>query len=497
MPDTTRKYFKLLNYFQYSNVSTRVPIAIRVFWMDQSYEQRVTETAGTALFSTTDFRAGDIIFSCPSYISAQAVSSDPKLRHHLRSLLDSDLESGHGPALTEKLVLTLYLSLYSPLNAHAEPCLWRRELDVLPRQIQNGVWTTANLSDVSLGPAIGAKRNAAEAQWTRFASTICDFETWKWADSIISSRTIGLADARVSTTTTVFQKEFRVDGYTEEECVRLFQMSSEPDIVLVPILDLCNHAGPGRSARWDLTAPDGTIVVLADRDVATSDEITISYGDDKTNEELFFNYGFTVPRNPNWSVTITLPAPPEVLDHQRQEFWAAVHHHFGLSDRIRLTHATLTHTAKQQQQPDETDDEEKAEKRRQQDDKEPDSIMRYWQMERFLNLDESELAALLLTTSLSLFETESVLTYFSREYHTSHDEAQELSLKVISILRRTVCHRSDEIKHKLGNNIMNSDESGTVRTILLLDEQCGLAQISTELDRLQTYLLGPQTSPAN
>lgn len=166
------------------------------------------------------------------------------------------------------------------------------------------------------------------------ASTVCTFEDFKWADSVVSSRTIGMADARsVSTATLINFVPF--EGYTSQQVKMMFDLPDLPNLALVPVLDLCNHAGRRRTARWDFlpvesskTCAEDSLEILclvAEAELQAGDEITISYGDEKTNEELFYNYGFCDSDNPNWRISLLLQhdIDPKITGID-DEYWAMI-----------------------------------------------------------------------------------------------------------------------------------------------------------------------------
>ena len=78
---------------------------------------------------------------------------------------------------------------------------------------------------------------------------------------------------------------------------------------MVPIIDMINHSAKP-TAYYD-TTEEGDVVLLlkADAKVRQGDEITISYGRDKSPAEMLFSYGF-VDRAAN-AVSLVLPIFPE------------------------------------------------------------------------------------------------------------------------------------------------------------------------------------------
>lgn len=317
-------------------------------------EKRATAAAGNALFCTAAvISPGSVIRSFDSYITAHSVVSDEHLRRHLRSLDFSEL-----PLLNEKLVLTLYLAIYCPrsANSRARSCEHRSDINELPTSLQSSVWTREDLTGTQINAAIAAKQRLLERQWQALASGICTFEDFKWAESIISSRSIGLAEARPICSTPA--SPFSSPGYSSEEVTAMFDLPAFPNLALVPTLDLCNHAGNDRNARWDFasTAEEpvstktftqtgqsaGRLCLFAVSEIKKGQEITISYGDEKTNEELFFTYNFYIPGNPNWSVSLEMPVPPDAFERDDipgERYWAAVAKTHGITRFVRFTNS--------------------------------------------------------------------------------------------------------------------------------------------------------------
>lgn len=130
---------------------------------------------------------------------------------------------------------------------------------------------------------------------------------------------------------------------------RCFQVS-EDWFAIVPIIDMCNHdfnpnafvAIPNRK-KDKLTSQEGgesggaeeernsqqSIALEALRPIAAGEEITISYGDDYTNQRLYAQYGFVDSLNPRDCVTLPpLQLSPElvelVLDSMRKQAFFSV-----------------------------------------------------------------------------------------------------------------------------------------------------------------------------
>ena len=69
-------------------------------------------------------------------------------------------------------------------------------------------------------------------------------------------------------------------------------------IVMVPILDLCNHAR-GMGEKKNLTfsfSEDGSVVVKTSQNIKKDEGLRLTYGA-QSNSQLLLNYGFTIPNN--------------------------------------------------------------------------------------------------------------------------------------------------------------------------------------------------------
>lgn len=91
---------------------------------------------------------------------------------------------------------------------------------------------------------------------------------------------------------------------------------------LVPCLDMANHSTEA-NAYYEET-PGGDVVLLPrpDREFSGGDEITISYGSDKSAAEMLFSYGFLTPSSVAYSLTLPLsPLPEDPLGKAKQHIF--------------------------------------------------------------------------------------------------------------------------------------------------------------------------------
>lgn len=440
--------------------------------MPDKADRGTTTYAGNALYASVPVQHGEIIGTFDRIISAHAVLSDSVLQERLKSM---DFES--LPALNEKLILTLYLAIHCPVertdqDKEDHESNFRDVIEMLPVPIQVGVWREddQDLKRTQIFPAIQAKRRLLQTQWSALAPRNCTFETWKWADSIISSRSIGLSDARIESADSPMSSMAHdwTTVYNTDESTRMFSLPPEPNLVIVPVMDLCNHAGKERNARWELDQTSGSILLLAGRDIATGEEVTISYGDEKANEELLFNYNFTLPRNPNWSLTLTLPVPRDLSPPDAREdgrdYWHAVRERFGLLKVIRLTRAgpgIATHA--------ETSGTSR--------------FMAHWKAMDPLGLEAGQVAAILLSSSATVMNDGTLPLLFSEEESDDDDDDKASESAISQWTERVLAHLRDIVLDKQTNAIEARNQVGakSVAYLLLSDEIRGCQAVLTSL----------------
>lgn len=134
------------------------------------------------------------------------------------------------------------------------------------------------LIGTSLEAALNAKLDSLDREFTRLkekTSSIDWCQKWWW-------------DADSGTLT--FHDWKTVDAIYRSRALDL------PDTghAMVPCIDMANHASGNSTSAWYETDRDGNaILVLREgKDLASNDEITITYGDEKGACEMLFSYGF-------------------------------------------------------------------------------------------------------------------------------------------------------------------------------------------------------------
>ncbi|BFZ57964.1 hypothetical protein PYCC9005_005021 [Savitreella phatthalungensis] len=353
--------------------------------------------AGNALFANATFDVGDSMASFPpdAYFSAHSlVKTYPPLRRLLSSQLDNP------NARWEKWILSLalVLAISSSHNDSSHP--WEVYARSLPGpHPQSGVWDHDHLAQRSLqATSIGA---AIEAKQRVVGSV----EVWAWAESIVSSRSIGVGDAREADVSLTEADEV-VGGLIERGLPEVC------DLLLVPLLDMCNHADD-HTVVWDIDSHDN-VILHAKRPLEEGDELTLSYGNDKTNAELFFNYGFVLDANsrkPSHTYTLQLP-DPQHDGNAIQGFWRNVTHTIGLSPRVTFKVRSQQSDAAEQQEAD------------------------YW---ADIIPDDEHVAAVYLATEPTLLQDDAIFTLFGE---SGCDGGPERRLQVANFLIHELTSRS-------------------------------------------------------
>ncbi|KAJ2664485.1 hypothetical protein IWW48_000738 [Coemansia sp. RSA 1200] len=150
-----------------------------------------------------------------------------------------------------------------------------------------------------------------------------DFEGFKWATSIVLSRTVSLQSCRA------------LAGEQDSHCPH-----AEDDRALVPLLDMLNHSNEPL-ARWSVDC-DGAVSVFlnvpansirSDATEHSAVELTFSYGL-KPNTEWVYEYGFMPESNSHdaWPYFTPVSGSPSFVDIKRM--WML---ELGLTPRAMLS----------------------------------------------------------------------------------------------------------------------------------------------------------------
>jgi hypothetical protein len=89
-----------------------------------------------------------------------------------------------------------------------------------------------------------------------------------------------------------------------------------PDVgqCMVPVLDMVNHSSQPNAYYEHISSSGVSLVMRPDKFLEVGSEITISYGDVKSEAEMLFSYGFIDEQSINKSLVLTLePFPDDPL----------------------------------------------------------------------------------------------------------------------------------------------------------------------------------------
>ena len=243
------------------------------------YEVVNIKDKGGGLIASCDISEGTLIQSWApgTYFTAAEAFKDENFIDKVR-LKHEELHSA------EKVVMSTYLAIF-----RNEKTKWTDLIAKLPEDYQTPIWETDLEVEFkripSLWKAIEAKRTYMVRCWTSLGQPAAP-EDYQWAESIITSRCIALPT--------------RPEG----------------ELALVPQLDMCNHSFDP-NVRWE--HKDGTIQLMATSEIPAGTELLLSYGPEKTNQQLYFGYGFTLPCK-NWNLTIFFQ--PDDEDEKWTNYWA-------------------------------------------------------------------------------------------------------------------------------------------------------------------------------
>ncbi|KAL2112005.1 hypothetical protein VUR80DRAFT_8780 [Thermomyces stellatus] len=145
------------------------------------------------------------------------------------------------------------------------------------------------LQGTSLESAVNAKLTELTREFDHFREETEELHSWVdvWKDRSLSLRDWILADA-----------------WYRSRCLDLPKSGT----AMVPVIDMANHS-PTPMARYDESDDREAVLVLRhDASIARDDEVTITYGEDKSAAEILFSYGFIDTENSNRHLILPVPA---------------------------------------------------------------------------------------------------------------------------------------------------------------------------------------------
>ncbi|KAK4236276.1 hypothetical protein C8A03DRAFT_35843 [Achaetomium macrosporum] len=249
-----------------------------------------TEGKGYGVVSETDLSTVDTSPDTPALLTvphdlvlnAAAVDEYAKEDKNFRQLLDAvGHRSGRADVLLFLLVQTALASRYgNPSVGVSNP--WTKYLQFLPETVLvPTLWTEDErilLQGTSLEAAVNAKISALDAEFAVVRERSSAVACWRellWVAGLVS-----------------FTDWIRLDALYRSRCLEL-PRSGE---CMVPCIDMINHSATP-SAYYEENLRDEVVLLLRPGvSISNGDEITISYGNDKSAAEMLFSYGFIDPQ---------------------------------------------------------------------------------------------------------------------------------------------------------------------------------------------------------
>lgn len=174
---------------------------------------------------------------------------------------------------------------------------WTEYIKFLPGEVPvPTLWTEDErllLAGTSLEPALRAKLSALRSEFDFVQEKSSDIPCWNgmlWQTGAIH-----------------FKDWILLDAWYRSRCLEL-PKSGE---AMVPCLDMANHSSEP-TAYYEENSGDGVALLLRPGiSVSKGDEMTISYGDNKSAAEMLFSYGFLDRVSTKESLALPLEAFPD------------------------------------------------------------------------------------------------------------------------------------------------------------------------------------------
>ncbi|KAI8137815.1 hypothetical protein BJV82DRAFT_634147 [Fennellomyces sp. T-0311] len=215
--------------------------------------------------------------------ATRAIKNNLELCEALSKIDEEDLETFVRLPQQERFTLRLFLALQK-FSSKQKSSFWKPYIDVLPSLDDIRKTSILFLDDegsrtldgTGLSMPLRAKRMflKQELEVVKTAVEWMTFDMWLWANAIFWSRAISVGSSNTDDL-----------GY---------------DTVLLPFFDFANHS-MDPTIRWEPTKDGGIDLTPLDR--WRGNELFLSYGDDKPNQELLYLYGFTL----GWKPSMTAP----------------------------------------------------------------------------------------------------------------------------------------------------------------------------------------------
>ncbi|KAG0163183.1 hypothetical protein DFQ28_000299 [Apophysomyces sp. BC1034] len=236
----------------------------------QVFSVKIVKTAhaGHGLFAAKDVAANQVLMHIPQemLITAPRVLYFP----YIKPFCDK----------SDRVVLCLFLAHE---RFRAESSAWKPYVDSLPSDdfhqhnhlLHNPQW----VAGTSLAEAVKAKNASLRREHSELGLNWLTINMWIWADITFWSRVVELGNG---------------------------------ELTLAPFFDFANHS-LAPNIRWEQSA--GLDLVPFGEPITANTELVLSYGA-KSNKELLFLHGFSIPHNTEPS-TVTLPLARFLDDPQK------------------------------------------------------------------------------------------------------------------------------------------------------------------------------------
>ncbi|KAH8687596.1 hypothetical protein BGZ60DRAFT_363831 [Tricladium varicosporioides] len=251
--------------------------------------------------SSRDSDDSEVLLTIPHelVLSAEAVRNHAKLDRHFQELLSA--AGGKTTRIDIMLFLLMQFTIASPkgeqkIGVH---CPWTLYCQMLPKRIPlPTTWSDEErlmLAGTSLEAAVNAKMTVLNKEFEAFREQtdrlVWCYQYW-WED-----RSLDVSDW------------IALDACYRSRCLELPNAGES----MVPCLDMANHSS-NFTAYYEEVSSEGVVLRLRpDVQLSVSKEVTISYGQAKSESEMLFSYGFIDDTNHDMS-TLTLPLEPVADD---------------------------------------------------------------------------------------------------------------------------------------------------------------------------------------
>ncbi|KAH7026103.1 uncharacterized protein B0I36DRAFT_329883 [Microdochium trichocladiopsis] len=263
------------------------------------------EGRGKGLVATRDMPGKDDTAEIPALLTipkdlvlcAEGVEEFAKENKAFRHLLDAaGHQTGRGDILLYLLVQFVLSSASSGVHELGAHTAWTQYFKMLPESVPlPTTWSESELfllRGTSLESSVEAKLSALTKEFDTLKAKIVDIPFWH--ELLCIDETVTVHDWVV------------LDALYRSRSLELPRSGES----MVPYLDLANHSD-AYTARFDENINDEVVLVLrSGARVSSGDEITISYGNQKSAAEMLFSYGFVEDEAPARSLVL----PLELMD---------------------------------------------------------------------------------------------------------------------------------------------------------------------------------------